>query len=533
MLIKFILHNNLYQDLEQKLYNSHVSKSITYGFIPVKILNQFWILTCLNGLEGFLMEYRKNINITLYLEKETINLCLNSIISFTEENFNPSYNYDCYIDSMCNFILIRFNYANLNYINLDLINFDNIDYSNHDIKSNNMDTNIDIQTLMYSWTNYKLENTYWNKKTILKYVWDEKYLNFPPIPYIIDNKNINPKLNPITGAGLYNKEELIGMVMFVSEFNIIIAPTICIKKISHYLEGEKNLFLGVDLFPVNFNFKSEFNNINFTNGLIIANNYYNNYLKKKKSKNIYNYQECNYIDNNDIKQHELEQHNLKQNIDKKNKLINITKENAKILLKKNILCSIDNFKINSSGYLITNSKKFTNIIPLKSYIWLYKSRLNNTLKIEYLPNNMYKINLIELTREYLTIDDSYITKKISISKNIILLDNYHNDYNNISSITPNEIKYIRYNNKILIELNEKIIFLLKEIIKEKPYYYQNIFEKIFTQRYNFNNKKIIIGMDINDRLPILKIINNYKNFNDIINKYNTKKELKKFILNNI
>ena len=108
MLIEFIKKPNFYDDIETRLYGTEYNDKIIYNFIPVKILNEYYILTSLKNLEGYLMDYRENIEVNLYLNNENYIININSVISFQEIKYDPSKQYDCYIDSICNLLLIRF-----------------------------------------------------------------------------------------------------------------------------------------------------------------------------------------------------------------------------------------------------------------------------------------------------------------------------------------------------------------------------------------------------------------------------------------
>ena len=271
MLIEFIKKPNFYDDIETRLYGTEYNDKIIYNFIPVKILNEYYILTSLKNLEGYLMDYRENIEVNLYLNNENYIININSVISFQEIKYDPSKQYDCYIDSICNLLLIRFKSNKLKYINIDnTLNIEK-DICYHE----------NLTKLTYRWTNNYLKEVSYSKKTIVKYTWDEKYVNLPPIPYLIDIPFINGKLLPCSGSGVFEDDELIGMVSYVNNFEILITPLICLKKLSKYLEGEFILTLGLETQIVNFNFKSELNQIDYTNGLIILNNFYANTLSRK------------------------------------------------------------------------------------------------------------------------------------------------------------------------------------------------------------------------------------------------------------
>jgi hypothetical protein len=600
MIIEFNKKQNFYDDLENKFYGIDSPSSVIYNFIPVKILDEYYILTSSKDIESYLIEYRQNITVKLYIDDTVKFFKINSVISFSEKNYNPSKKYDCYIDSIGNLVLIKFKFDNFNYIEID----------NHlcphtDIMENKQDI-----LLTYIWTGNNLKNYKITKNSQIKFVWENKYINLPEIPYILDNPNINKKLNPTTGSAVFNVDNFLGMVTYINDNEIIITPLITIKKIAKYLEGEIILSLGLDLYPVSFNFKSELNKINFDNGLLVANNFYDNYKKKinKSKKKLKNNYICSNNFNNsniyDQKQSEPDQklikeysndnidqikiNNVKKNFDnslnefkkkfekrfenlsgsgsgsgleyKKNikelendknkqngmtniisdklsdldyninlqiKKIILDRENKKCLSKKNILCSVDNFKINSYGQIIISDNK---IIPFKSYLWLFKSFDNNILDLYVIPNYVYTINLIELNNGKIILTDSYVKKKLSIIKTKIYLDT---NYDSISSFDSSEIKYVKYKDKFLLELNEKILITMKKILINKPYLYQDIFEKIFSNRYNHYDDKIIMGINFENEYPRLTILNNCKNFKHLLKKYKTKKELKRFITANI
>lgn len=582
MLIEFNKKSNFYDDLENQLYGSDMINSILYNFTPVKILGECFIMTSLKNLEGYLLDYRENITIKLYIGETVRFIKLNSIISFTEKNYNPSNKYDCYIDSISNLILIRYTCDDFAYVDI---------YNYLDPHKDLLDREQNI-LVTYIWTDNFLKNYNITKKTKLNYVWDPKYINLPEIPYIVDTANINEKMIPITGSAVLDSNGLLGMVSYINQTQIIITPLITIKKLAKYLEGEFILSLGLELFPIQFNFLSEFNKINFDNGLLIRNNFYNidykNY-KSKKSNNVINnsisnkninksnnynqfvdiFNKTNIDSENNKLDKSVDEHLIyeKKKIlidivksfvddDKNNKLdkldkfdkideldefdkldeslidssiktIILNRENKKYLSKKNILCSIDNYKIDKNGNIIIDGEKN---IPFNSYIWLFKSIDNNILNLSLIPNYIYNINLIELNNGSITLTDSYIKKKLEIKETKIYLDT---SYEKISSFNSSEIKYIKYKNKLICELNEKILFTMKNCIIKKQNLYQKIFSKIFSNRYNHDGSKLIVGINFDYEYPKISIINNHTNFESIKEKYKTNKELKRFIMNYI
>jgi hypothetical protein len=212
------------------------------------------------------------------------------------------------------------------------------------------------------------------------------------------------------------------------------------------------------------------------------------------------------------------------------------RENYKYLKNKNIICSIDNYKINNNGHIIIleksdkNKEKKNKLIPFKSYIWLFKTMSDNIIKLDFIPNYIYNINLLQLNYKNIVITDANIKKNININETSIILEN---NFNDISSFSSNELKYITYKKIKLFELNEKILYQLKKFIIDKYSLYSNIFEKIFANKYTHQQNKIILLINFKNKVyPSFKIIEKMTDYNSIINKYKTNKDLKKFIINN-
>ena len=428
MLIEFNIRKNFFDDLEKKIYGiepnndcdgneaneaneeneaneANEANEIIYNFIPIKILGEYYILTSLKKLEGYLMDY-KNFKAKIYIGHKTYTIDIKNVVSFTEKDYRANEQYDCYIDSVCNLLLIKFKSQELEYILID---------SMMDIKNDIYYDNEFIK-LTYKWTgdDFINQRTY-SKITNIKYLWDEKYLNLPPIPYIIDSSNINNKLVPITGSGVFQLDKLVGMVSYVTNYEIIITPLICIKKLAKYLEGDYIFSLGIDVFPINLNFKSEINKIEYTNGLIIGNNFYDSsVLKKSKaikknmdeqykndkkikndtelniSKKKFSNTNTNLINFTDEINSIIDEKIIKYTIDEDTSFSDIKTENKKDNIKKNlindtknliddtkksfykqiieasicnkifkrmtILCTVDKFKINEKGNLLIDKK---------------------------------------------------------------------------------------------------------------------------------------------------------------------------------
>jgi hypothetical protein len=542
MLIQFNKKKNLYDELDERLYGNVQSFSVIYNFIPIEISKQKFILTSLKELEGYLVDYRNGIKVQIHLSENLVEeVNIDSVISFTEKEFNVNCLYDCYIDSICNLLLIRYDSKNLNYIIVDgEINISNdLMFSNEFVKLN------------YQWFNQEFKLIDLNKDAEVELTWNKKFINLPEIPYIIDkSKNINNKNIPITGSPVFSNKKFIGMVSYLSDEQIIITPLISIKKLSKYLLAEKILYLGIDIFPVGLNFKSELNKIDYSNGIVIQNNYYDvSNLKKnithqkiKNKKNVISelsnefesyYNEYDLSDKlNTSEKSEKTETSEKTNKYFMNDILYFT-ENYKYLKQKNIICSVDNFKIDEYGDIILESKFYNDnqiykSIPFKSYIWLFKCQNNNNLNLKIIPNHIYKINFIN-NFEKINITDINLKKKINIIDSDIKLMSSLED---ISVFTTSELKYIKYKNNLIIELNEYFMNFIRQLVFENRNMYLSIFEKIHNQRYTVLNKKIIISMNLNINPPNIKIINGIINFDYLIKKYKTKKELRRFIISN-
>ena len=576
MIIEFTKKNNFYDKLINEIYDQKINKKICYNFIPIKICDEHYILTSSKNLEGYLIDYKDNISVNLYINNNTpsdinnnidsdldsdtddntnsnniecIELTLNNVVTFGTKLINRT---NCYIDTINNLLLIKFNSPKLNYILID----NNLDCQN-DLRYDNEKIN-----LKYVWTDENL-----NLRTLIKHskiinTWNDKYINLPPIPYMIDdnksdsnNSNFIPQLFPITGSAAYDSDNnFLGMVSYVNSQNIIITPLICIKKMYDYLLGEQILYLGIDTYPIKLDFKSGLNKIDYQNGLLITNNYYDNIIdninkikkKIKKINNRKNLEESN-LEESNLEEINLNEINFEENGILDNSLkntLNSSLENSffesieydKNLKSGNIICSIDRYVVNSSGLMIIhtnceNKKQTLKTIPIKSYIWLFKNSHNDRLVLNnILPNNYYRGNLLKLRSKnnMIVINDSFIKKQINLNESNFILKS---EYNIISTIGYNNLKYISHNNLNLIEINEKILEIMKEYITTNQTKYSHLIDKIFNNKYTYTyNKQLLLLVFEKKNLKIKMISNENQNFEDIINKYKTNKELKKFLL---
>lgn len=570
MIIEFNKKQNFYDDLENDLYGTIFEKTICYNFIPVEIFGVKYILTSSYDLNGYLTEYNNNIPLNIYIQDTDNNiLCIKhkltnvvNFANFINKIFENEIEPDCFIDSICDLLLIKFVSSKLNYIKIH----------------NNLSCFVDLRQqcekikLTYSWSYVEANNI--KQKILTKItqvinIWSDKYINLPPIPYIIDISKKKENL-PLTGSAVYDsKSNLIGMISFIDGDEIKIIPLICIRKICDYLNGDGLRYMYIDTYPMKLDFKSGLNNINYNKGLLIRNNYYDNLIKNKNKieKKIKNLQSNLCSENNDFIENEKkyiahklnlmcfyeEKSNLdieikdnEQNLKKYLTLDNLMKQfhmvniddNYRGLKRGNILCSIDNYKIDSNGnMIILESNDDTNktiIIPLKSYIWLFKNKTNNMINFKLISSNDYRGDLIKMLEETdePILTDSFVKKQINLTEINIATNN---DYLSNAIIDYGKIKYISYKSIKLIELDEKILNIFKCLLIDNQEQYSQIIELIFSEDKKFtlnDNKKILITLNMIGRVPEIKIMSNkIKNFDDFLNKYRTKREQKNFLIN--
>ena len=137
-------------------------------------------MTSSKNIDGYLIDYRDNIDVKLFISNgnekvDCIKLTLNNIVVFgTDVSRNQT---NCYIDTINNLLLIKFNSSKLNYIPID-----------SDLSCEN-----DLR--------------YDNEKIKLKYVWTDENLNLRTINkfskiYLIDDRRFMGNLtvaSPVSG----------------------------------------------------------------------------------------------------------------------------------------------------------------------------------------------------------------------------------------------------------------------------------------------------------------------------------------------
>lgn len=574
MLIEFNKKKNFYDDLKNKLYDEEFEDIVRYNFTPIEICGEKYILTSSKNLEGYLMDYNKNICVKLYIKYNNVCKCismkLTNIVAFGAEIKCPDDNEeqncpDCYIDLINNLLLIKFNLPELNYIKI----YNNLN-CDEDLRYDE-----EIINLKYTWTDKYLNTQNINKTCKIINTWNDKYINLPPIPLMINIEN--NECEPIVGSPVFDDcDNFLGMVAYIYDDEIMIIPLISIKKIYDNLLDSNVLYLGIETQPINFNFKTGLNNIEYSYGLLITNDYYDILLNNKKKivRDIQKVKSKNNITDDNItddnlsnienlteeikllfinKKKQLEQNNyndllnnnlLLHSLIKKNNLIKIDSKYSNFKMG-NIICSIDNYKINSQGNIIIDEnqsmsereKKYKSI-PFKSYIWLFKNSRNNNIILKNILSKNYRGELINRQDEngISFIDDSSIKKQVNVIETIIQIKT---NYNSVSSFGLNKLKYITYNYNSssiqVVELNEKMIEIIKNFLLSNSRIYIDIINHITNNNYAKYNNKILLVFNFNKRrLPTIKVLsNNIANYEDILNKYKTNKELKDFLISQV
>ena len=497
MLIEISKKPNLYDDIYNSIYHDKNHFLLINNFIPVKFDNNHYIMSSSKDVESFLLEYRKNIDINLYYNNKRSYTKLKKIISFQEINYDfEKTDYDCYIDSHLDLLFIKYYDNELDYYN---INFNSIDEI---LNINLLNINFNLK-----WIDYNLNSNCVNLNKNIEYKWlDNYFVNLPAIPIF----TINSKDLIVTTGGIIttNDNILLGMVNFTNEDKIYITPILSIYRSLRYLKGDNLLSIYINHLPIYFEFDNVVNKkFNKKYGIMIANNYYNK---------LYN----------NIKKNNTSKTNNNEDNNEDNILLNNKKE-ANNLIKYSIICSIDNYYINSEENLII-SENLT--IPIKSYIWLFKNINKNNIEFEIIKNTHYNIDKSEFYYQFIKISDNNLNKNFVINK---CSYNIKNNFNICSSLNISDIKYINYKNNYIIELNEKILLILKNIII-KHNIYDNIGQKIINNSFNNNNynNKILIKLNLfSNKLPNITIINKFKNFDTLYNNFTNRNELIEFIKN--
>jgi len=467
------IKHEIYDKLNKLINNNYKINNTKNGNIiingsPIIYKNEYWIVFNkidleISSLDLTMKNYYDDIKYKIkYVIDENINgtIIINKICSLHE--FNSTNNLEeinCLYDEHLNIIFIKFYNDNIEYININNL-MENI------IINNKPNINFDYlinSDLLITWTDYSLET----KKIIStdnKIIYDDNFINLPPILYLSSNilqiKELNDsrKLDyPCSGASVFNMDGLfIGIVSHQNENEIIILPVNLIKHSLNYIEKSIIYKFNFELTPINILLRNNDDNI---------------------------------------------------------KICGFYKKNTN-QFTKNIIISIDNYSIISENELLINNQK----IPINTYLWLLKEK--PFVKIQSIQISNLENLIINNDNDTIIINNyrdnlRYYNSNIKLSDNIVL--------------SVSKLNYIKYNNLLLVELNEKIMQILKILITDTDiydYFYDSVIKNLYLK------KKIIILIDDKLNIKIIKKIKNRTIYNieTVIKYFKNKTKLKKYIL---
>jgi hypothetical protein len=428
---------------------------IMLNAIPIVLNNEYFILINyanlnISGLEFYDSSYKIEYLINEEIKGEIIIKNVYSLQEIYKRTISKEG--DCFYDDHTNLLFIKFQDVRVEYIDITKFEFNNFD----DI----FDTNIN-----FNWIDSRLNKKKLESKNN-KIIFENKFINLPNIPLIVSNTS---KINfsddyelPITGSLVMNYlDDIVGIVSYSNEQNIVTIPILVIKRIFDYLNGKQ---------ISTFDFNLKLTKIILDDEIF----YYGLYSK-------------NY---------------------KKNKFLDHEK-------KVNIITKINNNKIDNRGNIILNKINF----PISTYIWLFvvKDKVN-----------IYSINAIKgrLTKE----ENIYLLNLIEANK-----PKYNNYEIKLKSALNNtlcvsKLNFIKSKNKIILELNEKIMQILKNIIQTTNDY-DYLYDYIIKNKYS--KHKIVVSINERLEIKIIQKINNknIKNIKSITNIFDDEKSLKNFLDN--
>lgn len=512
------------------LGDSYIETDIVMGAIPIKYKSDYWLVANLAGLEISAVEFNKQSYEIKYASDLDTNGSLNirSICEIHEIDDTTNIEYtDCFYDEHLKIMFIRFQNIPKEYVDLetktfisitstellkkipivknkipDVINSTNLnEFSDddsvcsadtidtittqiHDIKiidnhedfenSQNLPDckiykQLDKENILFSiysiekiksnisiaWINKRL-----SKECILvpsgNVVFDDKFINFPPIPYI--NLNVESHL-PICGSIILHDNNFIGMGSFLNDGILSCIPSDLIIK-SFMKIYEKTLYnfysFDFDLIQTQINLKNAIGQNFICEGL--------SYKKNPKSKNI------------------------------------------------NIILELDEYKIECGNLLIDNYK-----IPVLSYLWLCKTIPN--IKIKSISSNLLKDVKYTECESTIYIDLTNISNIKFGHYNIKLTENY-------KGMTLMKLNFIKYKEKTIVEVNEKIMQILKNAIQTTDKF-DELYDSVYKNKFSLRTM-ICLDTRFNIKLVSLKKNSNIISVETLL-KSMSKSNLKKFI----
>ena len=516
IIIEFNNKNNVYNQLKNRINNIDDDTEIV-NCIRIKYRNDILLTGHMtlpiinNKKEGIILE---DYCIKIYYENDIILYPIYKIVHLLEDNITEDIEDNkLYYDSHLNLFFIKFNcifYENIYY-----------DFNNLDKKvlfqNNYINTDITIK-----WLDGRLINNTYITKISCDYIWINKYLLLPPIPYLISNNDLDDNGEElISGSVVLDiNNNIIGLISHITD-NIYITPTLSILRSLEYFYNNKVCLLNIDTLRVNINMM--YNNIHHNKQcLFIINNDNFKYYKSLNKKILDSNLSSNITSNVSNVSSYISNVNDENNKKKKIQYLNLRSGTIIESIDDYILS--DNSIINNNDIIVDNKE-----IPIKSYMWLFKTNNNlyndsieNKVKISIYKKDSFKINkeVFESGMIY-RIDESNINKKIKIN------EFYYYFEDNYNGINISNINLINYRNKYILEVDEHLILLLKDILRNNNY---NICNYIWNNKYN-KMKKILLLLSINNDNNVIKIIKKYNNLEEITQINNSKRKLKKIINN--
>jgi hypothetical protein len=442
--------NTLYEDIQNKIYNSESevkSQILIHNLTPIKYKNMKLLVTSFNGLEHLFLEKGKKIIIKYFIDKDNHGdiilqkyLNLLDIKKLSEDNFLQ---YDSFYDEHTNLLFIKFQDICIKYFDLDNINIDRLIYDKL------LDENIYIKFI-----DHTINSKVINDKISSNYIFSNKFLSLPPIPYLTIDTN-NDKF-PFKGSLIVDENNnLIGIVNNLINHKIIIIPLLNIIRSLKYLECKviKSLFFDYKVIRVKSS-KLETSRIrNDFYALMVT-----NFIGDKKGRH------------------------------------------GKIFQKNNLIYSINDNNFDNEGNIVLEGVN----IPIYTYLWL---KMIKNVNINFISNSL--LNNINFEEENIILEDSnfvnicYKTRELCLKK----LDK-------INNIKTSRLNYLNTNDIYIFELNEKILSIIKNYMIENKEL-DPILDKIYNYRYSEKSKNILLYLRIKKNKHVIDIIEEYNSIQSL------------------
>lgn len=459
--------NTLYEDIENKIYNTESKikyQIILHNLTPIKYKNKKFLVTSFNGLEHLFLEKDKKIIIKYFIDKDNYgDIILKkylNLLDIKEKGYEFLSLYDSYYDSYYD-----------EHTNLLFIKFQDICIKYFDIEDINIErllyNNLINENIYIKFIDHTINSKVINDKISSNYKFNNKYFSLPPVPYL----SIDTDKQPFKGSQIVDENNnLIGIVNNLINNKIIITPLLNIVRSLKYFEGNiiKALFFDYKVIKTQIS-NLDISKIKNDNVLLITN--FSGYKNDKKyKKSVY----------------------------------------GKIFQINNIIYSINDNYFDNEGNIVLNGLN----IPIYTYLWLL---ILKKADIKYIPNS--KLNNVNFEEENVILNDSNFTNLCLKTKelNLIKLDK-------INTIRISKLNYLNTDNIYIIELNEKILSIIKNyMIQNKQFH--SVLDKIYDNRYSDKSKNILLYLRIKKNKHVIEIINEYKSIHSLEKKLSKLKDL--------